>query len=253
MKEQNVNEQHLKLPKIADPNIDQVLERFLAEQRQQLKPKTVWRYECVIDLLRDYLNGYGHDGLNAAETALFRTHFDAGGDAHREFCGIFGPDKIVENLGMFLGYFMIRKVIAGAELKRAAGMVTKKLSAWLATNGYIPQEDAAEGSVRGAEAARDLPRAERAAQILADEAGGLSSDPSRLPNKDYLDFDHYTISKIEPGKIWFSLFSIAEQVGPVAVPKAATSLLQTGWSISCSLGRIRGKWRILEVANVYPL
>ncbi len=252
MKERDVNERNLRLPGIADPNIDQVLEAFLAEQRLQLKPKTVWRYECVVDLLRDYLNGYGHEGLDAAETALFRTHCDAKGAARREFCEIFGPDRIVENLGMFLGYFMIRKVMAGQELKRAAGTVSKKLSAWLAVKGYIPAHEAAEGVVAGGEAARDLPRAQRAAQILADEASDPFMDSSRLAGKDYLDFEHYTIAKLEPGKIWFNLVGEAEEVGPVAVPNAATSLLQIGWSVSCSLGRIRGKWRILDVADVYP-
>ncbi len=44
-----------------------------------------------------------------------------------------------------------------------------------------------------------------------------------------------------------------KQVGPVPVPREVTELLAVGWSISCALGRIRGKWRILEVANVYPL
>ena len=32
---------------------------------------------------------------------------------------------------------MIRKVIAGRDLKRAAGSVTKKLSKWLAEKGYV--------------------------------------------------------------------------------------------------------------------
>ena len=37
------------------------------------------------------------------------------------------------------------------------------------------------------------------------------------------------------------------------LPKEATSLLKEGWELSCALGRIRGQWRILEIANVYPM
>ena len=40
---------------------------------------------------------------------------------------MFGPEKIAENLGEFLDYFMVRKVIAGQELLKASGTVTGKL------------------------------------------------------------------------------------------------------------------------------
>jgi hypothetical protein len=39
-----------------------------------------------------------------------------------------------------LGYFMVRKVIAGPSLLRTAGTVTKKLAAWLAAQGYADAE-----------------------------------------------------------------------------------------------------------------
>jgi len=63
----------------------------------------------------------------------------------------------VPNLSYFLNFFMIRKgMMAGAELKRAAGTVTKRLSKWLADKGYIQEEDAAQGAEEGADAARTL-------------------------------------------------------------------------------------------------
>lgn len=48
--------------------------------------------------------------------------FNAGNE--EAFVRLFGPDKIVEALGEFLDYSMIRKVMAGEELLRAAGTVT---------------------------------------------------------------------------------------------------------------------------------
>lgn len=244
----------VKLAHPADPTIDQVFEEFLAEQRERLKSRTVSQYEDVLNLLRHHLNGYAYETLLKPESALFDKHYNAKGDEYREFCQLFGPDKIVGSLGSFLGYFMIRKVIAGQDLKRTAGTVTKKLSKWLAAKGYISEEEAQAVADEGAEAARDLPKAERAARILVDDVEDLAIDPTVLADEDYLEFDHFTIGKIEPGKLWLEIFEGGKRhlYGPVPVPSSATKLLRKGWDISCSLGRVRGKWRIVEVANVYP-
>ncbi len=244
----------VKIVQLANPTIDQVFEKFLAVQRERLKPKTISKYEDVLDLLRHHMNGYAYDTLSPAESALFDKHYNAEGDEYREFCQLFGPDKIIENLSSFFGYFMIRKVMAGQDLKRAAGTVTKKLSKWLAVEGYVSDADARVGVDEGTEAARDLPKAERATQILDHAAEILAIYPNDLADKDYLEFDQFTISKIEPGKLWLEgLMSRAKNpYGPVLVPDSATKLLRNGWDISCSLGRVRGKWRIIEVANIYP-
>ena len=240
---------------VADPTIDQVFEDFLEEQRKRLKPRTVRQYEDVIGLLRHHLNGYGYEGLLEEEEAFFNRYYEARGEKHREFCQLFGPDKIVENLEMFLGYFMIRKVMGSAELMAAAGRVTKKLSKWLAAKGYISDEESEEGIEEGAEAAKSLPRAEKAAEILFESADRFLIDLDDLGEDDYLDFDHFTIARIEPGRLWVFSLGISgkpELLGPIVVPESATELLGERWEISCSLGRVGSEWRILEVANVYP-
>jgi hypothetical protein len=244
----------VKLARPAEPSISRVLEEFLDEQRARLAPRTLAQYEAVLDLLRSHLDGYAHEGLSQAERALFDRHYDAEGEKHREFCQLFGPDKIGENLGSFLGYFMIRKVIAGQDLKRAAGSVTKKLSKWLAAKGYVSEEVAREGADRGAAAARDLPEAERAAQILRDAVDRRGINPADLAEENYLEFDHFTIARLGPGKLWLEVWEDGEMRahGPIPVPAPVTKLLRTGWDLSCALGRVRGTWRIVEMANVYP-
>ncbi len=239
----------------ASPTIDEVFEEFLSEQRDRLKLRTLSKYKEVLDLLRDHLNRYAYESLSKAETALFKRHYNAEGEEHREFCQIFGPDKIIENLGGFLGDFMIRKVIAGQDFKRTAGTVSKKLSKWLAMREYVSEEQAQEGADEGAEASRNLPKAERAARILFDAVDELAVDPNDLADKDYLEFNHFSIGQIEPGKVWLEQYEDGKKrsYGPIPVPTGATKLLQKGWDISCSLGRVRGKWRIVEIANVYPL
>ena len=238
----------------ANPTIDEVCEEFLAEQRERLTPRTLSRYEHVRGLLRHHLNGYAYQSLSKAESALFERCYNAEGKEHREFCQLFGPDKIVENLGGFFGYFIIRKAMAQGDCKRAAGTVTKKLSTWLAARGYVAEQQAREGANQATDAARDLPKAERAVQILHDAAADLGVNPNDLSDEHYLEFDHFTIAKVEAGKLWLEIFEGAEKrsYGPIPVPAAATKLLRKGWDISCSLGRVRRTWRIVDVANVYP-
>ena len=104
----------------------------------------------------------------------------------------------------------------------------------------------------GADAARKLPNAERATQILFEATDNLVFEDGDEEYEEYLEFDHFTIARIEPGKLWFQTYGEQGMLGPVAVPEAATGLLEAGWDISCALGRIGGEWRIVEVANVYP-
>ena len=249
-----MNAKTVPLPRPAEPNIRRVLDEFLEEQRTRLAPRTLARYETVLDLLRSHLNGYAYESLSAPEAALFDHHYNAEGEEHREFCELFGPEKIVENLGGFLGFFMVRKVLAGEDLLRAAGTVTKKLSKWLAAKSYASQEGAGDAAERSAAAARDLPRAERIARILRDASDRLGLHAAALDDKDYLEFDHFTIAKVEPGRLWMEAWQggTMRELGPIPAPEPATRWLRPGWTISCSLGRVRKSWRLLEVANVYP-
>jgi hypothetical protein len=244
----------VRLPRPADPNIARVLEDFLEVQRTGLAPRTLARYEAVLDLLRSYLNGYAHESLSAVEAARFERGYEAQGGAHREFCDLFGPDKIVQSLDNFLGYFIIRKVVAGEDFLRAAGTVTKKLSRWLEEKGYLSQEAAGEATRTSAAAARDLPKAERAARILRESADRLGAHMAQLAERDYLEFDHFTIARVEPGRLWLEVREGGKvrERGPIPAPEAATRWLRPGWTVSCSLGRVRKSWRLLEVANVYP-
>jgi hypothetical protein len=230
---------------IAQPTISQVLEEFLDEQRQQLKPRTLQNYENVIELLRHSINGYAYNTLDREERALFDELYDQG----IEFCDVFGPEHILPNVGEFLGYFMVRKVMAGQELLKAAGTVTKKLARWLQEKGVASTEEAERSVETGAEAGRSLPKAEKLAGLLYHFAQG--QPPQRV--LEQLD-DSFTITRVEPGKLWLSgLLSSAGTIGPLAVPREISDLAEEGWSVNLLLGRTRRGWRILEVGNVYPL
>jgi hypothetical protein len=89
----------VKLAEPAAPTIARVLDEFLAEQRARLRPQALRRYADVIHLLRGHLDGYAYESLSKREAALFEPRFNAEGAEHREFCELFGPEKIPENVG----------------------------------------------------------------------------------------------------------------------------------------------------------
>ncbi|MBN1484565.1 MAG: hypothetical protein JXA37_07570 [Chloroflexia bacterium] len=234
-----------KTKEVAQPTIEQVLEEFLEAQRERLKPRTLTRYEDIIELLQHSINGYAYTSLDEEESARYDALYDQG----LEFCQIFGPDKILENVSEFLGYFMVRKVIASQELLKAAGTVTKKLARWLEEKGYAGAEEAAQSVETAAEAGRDLPRAERLSELLF--ALAQSDFPGEI--LEQVD-DQFSIARVEPGRLWLEgCLSSAATIGPIAVSREISELAQEGWTVSMLLGRTRKGWRILEVGNVYPL
>jgi hypothetical protein len=229
----------------SDATIDAALDKFLTEQRQRLSPRTFHRYEEVVQLLRDSLDGYGYQSLDDRERHRWEQEFATHEEA--AFCRLFGPEKIPEHLGEFLGYFMVRKVIAGQDLLKAAGTVTGTLVRWLAARGYIDAGAADEASERAREASSDLPNADRLGMLLHDVADQAPSiDPDELPDEDWVE-DYLAITKIAPGKIWFE-----GGVGPIGVPRQASDLARPGWSASVTAARRAGRWHLLEVGFVYP-
>jgi len=227
------------------PSIDDVLNVFLTECRTGLSERTMRSYVSVLELLRACLNNYGYQLLSESEERQFQAAYAAGDE--QAFCHLFGPDKVAENLNEFLGYFMIRKVMTGPDLVRASGTVTGKLVAWLAERGYLAPDAARAAAQRAKSAVRDLPRATRLGSVLFDAAEMAPAiNVNRLADEDYIE-DELTISRVEPGQLWFE-----DDIGPVKVPRAGTDLARPGWSVSLALGRVRGQWRIVQVGNVYP-
>ncbi|MCH7909470.1 MAG: hypothetical protein IIB38_07630, partial [Candidatus Hydrogenedentes bacterium] len=109
---------------------------------------------------------------------------------------------------------------------------------------------------KGAQAAKLLPKAEKAGRMLYDFVRPDQFNLNDFDEEDYLEFDHYTISQMEPRKIWFEYYDRNSKgikiLGPITAPKSVTALLQKGWDISCGFGKVLGKWQMVEVGNIYP-
>jgi hypothetical protein len=149
----------------------------------------------------------------------------------------------------FLGYFMVRKVTAGQDLLRSAGTVTKKLAAWLLEHGHVGETARDLAVDRGAAASRDLPRAERLANLLHEQRLATAAvDRAALGPRDIAGEDLcLQIERVEPGKLYFTGVD-----GPLRVPRQASDLARPGWEVTATLIRQRGTWKVLEVGNVYP-
>ena len=100
----------------------------------------------------------------------------------------------------------------------------------------------------------EVPRLAQSVQGLSEKRFNLALGSHDLGD-DFLEFDHRTIVKVEAGRLWLEGFERGTRraYGPILVPAAATKLLCKGWDLSCALGRVDGTWRIVEVANVYPV
>ena len=229
------------------PTITAVLAEFLDEQQQRLSPKTFAQYQDVVELLQHSLNGYAYLTLSELDAKRFDQRFKAPGDAHREFCELFGPEYILPNVGEFLGYFMVRKVSASQALLRAAGTVTKQLAAWLAEKGYADVEMVEVATEQGAAAARELPKAEALATRLAAFAEAQDWDDAAESSED-----HFRITRVEPGRIWLEGLDGRER-GPIPLPGTLSRQCPVGWTISGVVGRVGRHWQLLEAWNVYPI
>ena len=221
-----------------------MLSEFLAAQEQRLAARTFANYRSVVDLLRHCLNGYGHQYLDHDGRRRYEQAFDDGDED--AFVHLFGPEKILEGLGEFLDYFMVRKVMAGEELLRAAGTVTKKLAKWMAANGYLDRAAAGEAVERGTTAAHDLPKVERLSRLLFDQAQREANDYREVADDDIVE-DYFTIERVQPGALW-----LTGDVGPLKVSRDASSLAKPGWSVYLVVARSPLGWRLLESGTVYP-
>ena len=233
----------------ADPNIEQVLGEFLTESSERAKTDRLQQSEAIVDLLISYLDGYAYEFLSREEEEFWRARLEEDEEAN-SYCRTFGPDKILPAVGLFLGWYVIRKVAGPAWIVKAAGPVISDLVDWLRDHGYAGEDDVTEVKERAVEASRDLPGADRLGSILYDET---EKEPSGriLEDKD-LDDELITITRVEPETIWFETEE-GEAIGPVRVPAEASDLAQVGWGISAThFVRTAAGWHLAEIGNVYP-
>lgn len=226
--------------------INEVLNEFLSEQEARLKPTTLRGYTHTIDLFRHCLNGYAYQYLNEKEGKLFDKLYK---EKNEEFCDIFGPEKIdLCSVSEFLDYFVIRKVMASKEDMKTFGRVIRKFVKWMNQKGYMEENEFENTSERVEELKDELPKVEEVSTLIYDYI--QYSVPDEVAETAE---GHFTVIKIEPGRLWFENFMDPKvKIGPVPVSQEISSLCQVGWRISLKFGKTNDGWRMLESGNVYP-
>jgi hypothetical protein len=120
---------------------------------------------------------------------------------------------------------------------------------WLAEKGYVKDAEVLEmAEERAGEAARDLPAARDVADLL--EAYVDEHAPDHYSREIE---DHFTITRIEPGRLWLEPFTSGDrEIGPVPVPQEVSRRCRVGWDIGGVMVKTTKGWRLREVWNVSP-
>jgi hypothetical protein len=232
-----------------DRSINQVLDDFLSVQRLRVKQSTAKRYEAVLDYFRSCMDGYGHQWLSEKESELFERQFNRDEEAG-SFCSLFGPEKILENLDEFLGWFLVRKTMASKATLEATPTVLRKLVGWLVDEGHVSL-DAADGSAELLAEAGSLPKAEEFSSRLFDLSEADPPEPL-IEVQDWVD-EMALVARVDHKTIWLQNEETGYEI-PLRVPENVANLAEQGWRISAvHLGRTSKGWHLLEMGNVYPI
>jgi hypothetical protein len=220
------------------PTIRETLRRFLAETGPGNRGSTA-SPSAVIRVFESYLDGWAHEDLSRFERQRFEQEYAES----RRFCDIFDAGHIKpHHLSTMVGHYAIRHGPGTKGFLKAVGPAMQKLAAWLVEQGAWTAEDMRwYRELVGAEPGRDLSACER----------HPIDAPEDSPDEDYHD-DQLTIAKVEPGKLHLDALLEGGEPIVLALPKSVTAKAKTSWSVTLELARMRGKWRILGVGNVYP-
>jgi len=233
-------------------SIQSVLQEFLEDRGRDLALPESRLYRHVVLFLELCINNYGHRNLDEESRERYERlyrDFDSGG---RDFFELFGPELLLPELDFFTGTFLKKEVHTSDKVVRKAKDVVSELRLWLVKRGHVTAKalEDHEESVKTRERLkrRLRPMARRVERTL------VSLDPSTLAEDDYVALDDHLVDRVEAGRVWLRVHRTAapEEIGPVALPDEITRHLRRGFTLCCSLGRLRGRWRLLEFSDIHP-
>ncbi|HJS74212.1 MAG TPA: hypothetical protein VJ921_08000 [Vicinamibacteria bacterium] len=237
---------------VGTATIQSVLSEFLHDRCRILKPVELRLYGHVLLFLQLCINNYGHRNLDEESRAQYETLNRGLEGAGREFFELFGPELLLPELDFFTGVFLLTEVHTSDKVVRKAKEVVSELRLWLVARGYVSPEELLSSD----EAVRTRERLKKRLRPLLRrfDRSLVTVDPSTLLEEDYVALDAHLVGRVEPGRVWLRVHRRAapEEIGPIAVPGELTSHLRKGFALWCSLGRLRGRWRLLELSEVHP-
>jgi len=232
-------------------SIQSVLRDFLEDRGRDLALPDSRLYRHVVLFLELCINNYGHRNLDEASRERYeRLYRDLNGG--RDFFELFGPEQLLPELDFFTGTFLKKEVHTSEKVVRKAKDVVADLRRWLVDKGYLTSRALEEQ----AESLRTRARWKRRLRPLARQASRtlVSVDPSTLAEEDYVALDDHLIGRVEPGRVWLRVYrtAAAEEIGPVLLSEELTRHLRPGWTLCGALGRLRGRWHLVEISDIHP-
>lgn len=211
---------------------------FLEEISGKHSDKTVQKYDTVLDLFSDYLLSYGEISYKE----------DKGG----EFI-LTADTKELEfgHAGSFLDWFLIRKVMGPQWIMKSAPNIIKRYFEWLDHKELLAEGVMTEVAEITRQASKDLPRVEKAADLLfklCDENSGRFVDVE-FGDEDYME-GYGEVTGIIEDKL--HLDYEGEKIAPIQITKEIAKHLGKGDTVNLAVGRKGKRWFPLEVGNVYP-
>ncbi|MCB1173933.1 MAG: hypothetical protein KDK39_10220 [Leptospiraceae bacterium] len=225
------------------PNIKQVLHKYLGEKQLSITNKKRYSYyNSTIDLLQHYLESYGHENLNQSERARYNSLADIVDGGETGFCDIFGPEEIPSNTGRFLSYFMVHKVFASKTMLQNAHKVIADLLPWLSAEASVKVE---------VEEIADIKKQEKlavAAGKLLDILIDYQEHSATYDSYAEEEQDHFDVIKVEKARVQFCGF-MADKIW-IKFPEQIASMFQPGFDVFMEVGRHGRTWQMLTIYNV---
>jgi len=226
------------------PTIRTVLDEFSEEVTPGLSARLGAAYRSNADSLAMCLDNYGPNDLSPAELARWEQFGD---DDELAFCDVFGPEHIPPAIGMYLTWFLPKKVRVTEDGAKKATRFATDLLDWLSLKGLV-SADAVEMPLKYAQTARAaLPAAARFGRVIREwcDSVPIGDDGDMIE-------DEFEILRVDSKTLWLASYLTGEEYGSSPVPGKVASAARAGMQFSGSIVPQRGVWRIAEVWTVYP-
>jgi hypothetical protein len=227
-------------------SIRHALDRFRDEERVRAPEHSTAATEAALESLVMFLESYGYQYVAQDEEEYVDEDDEEFDEDEVPFIEANTADVLPEAMTEFLFEWQIRESPSDADEARTTSEVAGRLMDWLAEERLVRVADALEASAMARRAADEVPRAKRLANLLQPLA---SEAPRERPSSDdEVVEDFFRIERVEPGVLW-----LEHEVGPIAVPEAASDIAEPGWWVNVVAIRLGGTWYLGEVGNVYPM
>jgi hypothetical protein len=201
--------------------VEQALDAFLVAEQLRLSDRTLARYRNIITLFRIFLE-------NSEIQAAPGLHADV------EMMPVLAEE--------FVNGFVGGRLQRGENTFRNASTVMRRLIRWL-DDRMLEDHDPNDPIDR---TSTEVTAAVNLHKILSQHLGEQIPTHAVRHRRD-----QFTVTRVEPGSLWLESTSVGgDEVGPVSVPSAVSSLCRAGWEIGCVVAKTFGGWRMIEVWSV---